>query len=199
VGDCQRKRAFAGAALALLAIAVLLTFREPGAGPRPNARPGATAIQTGPPGSDPAKPQTAGAISPSSAEPSRSSSAAVAAPREREAKRAPALAPGRAAAASGAARVFLAGYLPYSYGHAKARAIRLATDRLLRELEASPPRVPAAVALARPRLISARAEATLGDRAISVLAVVDDGQRRYGVPLELRETGGHWVVSAAGG
>jgi hypothetical protein len=59
--------------------------------------------------------------------------------------------------------------------------------------------VPAAAARAHPGLISARAEATLGDRAISVLAVVDDGQRRYSVPLELQETGGHWVVSAVGG
>jgi hypothetical protein len=199
VGDRQRKRGFAGAALALLAMAVLLTLREPSAGPRSNARSGTTAIRTGvPPGSATAKAQTHGTVSPSPAEPSMSSSASVT-PKEREAKDAPALAPGRATAAAGAARVFLDGYLRYSYGQSRASRIRAAAEQLLRELKRAPPHVPAGVARAHPRLISVRAEADLGDRAIDVLAVVDDGQRRYRVPLELRETGGAWVVTSIGG
>lgn len=163
-------------------------------------RPGTMAIRTGPaPNSDPAEAQAAGTILPSSAEPSTSPSSAATAPTEREAKRAPAVAPGDAAVASGTARAFLAGYLPYSYGHAQARTIRRATDRLLRELEVSTPRVPATVARARPRLVSVHAEAALGDHAIDVVAVVDDGYRRYGLPLELQRTGGRWQVTAVGG
>ncbi len=69
----------------------------------------------------------------------------------------------------------------------------------LRELQRSPPRVPATVARAHPRLLSVRAEVSLGDLAIEVLAVVDDGQRRYRVPLELREIGARWLVTAVGG
>ena len=69
---------------------------------------------------------------------------------EAEARNAPAVAPGDARAAAAAARVFLEGYLPYSYGRAQARRIRAAATSLLRELEASPPRVPASVARARP-------------------------------------------------
>lgn len=199
MGDRQRKRAFAGAALALLAIAVLLTLREPSAGQRSNARSGTTAIRTGvPPSSARARAQMDGTVSPPPAEPSLSSSTSVTA-KEREAKDAPALAPGRATAAAGAVRVFLDGYLRYSYGRSRASRIRAVAEQLLRELERAPPRVPTGLAHADPRLISVRAEADLGDRAIEVLAVVDDGRRRYRVPLELRETGGVWVVTSIGG
>jgi len=69
----------------------------------------------------------------------------------------------------------------------------------LRELEASPPRVPATVARARPRLISVRAEAATGDLDIDVLAVVDDGQRRYSIPLAVRHAGRRWIVTAVSG
>jgi hypothetical protein len=130
---------------------------------------------------------------------SSSRSAGETRPGEREARRAPAVAPGEAARAKRAARAFLVGYLPYSYGRARAERIRAAARRLLRELERTPPRVPAAVARADPRLISVHADATLGDLAINVVAVVDDGQRRYRVPLELRRTRGRWVVTAIGG
>jgi hypothetical protein len=126
-------------------------------------------------------------------------SSAAAAPSEREAKRPPAVAPVTAVVASGAARDFLADFLPYSYGHAEARTIQRATRQLLHELKVAPPRVPVTVARARPRLISVRAAAALGDHAVDVLAVVDDGARRYDVPLELRDNGGRWVVAAVGG
>jgi hypothetical protein len=58
--------------------------------------------------------------------------------------------------------------------------------------------VPAAVARADPQLISVGAEAALGDQAIDVIAVVDDSQRRYRVPFELHDDGGHSAVSANG-
>ncbi|MGH2945758.1 MAG: hypothetical protein ACRDPC_05770 [Solirubrobacteraceae bacterium] len=98
-----------------------------------------------------------------------------------------------------AARAFLEGYLPYSYGRAQAQRIRAAATPLLRELEASPPRVPASVARARPQLISVRAEAATGGSDVDVVAVVEDGRRRYRIPLAVRDTGRRWVVTAVSG
>jgi hypothetical protein len=117
---------------------------------------------------------------------------------EGEPEHVPAVAPSRARAATAAARTFLADYLPYSYGQSDAGRIRAADRRLLRELEASPPRVPATVGGARPRLISVRAEAATGDLGVDVLAVVDDGQRRYSIPLVVRDSGRRWIVTAIG-
>jgi hypothetical protein len=111
----------------------------------------------------------------------------------------PPVAPREARAATAAARAFLAGYLPYSYGRSDAGRIRAAAWRLLRELEASPPRVPGTVARARPRLISVRAEAATGDLDVDVVAVVDDGQRRYSIPLAIRDAGRRWIVTAVSG
>jgi hypothetical protein len=201
MGDSQRKIAFAGAALALLMIAVLLAFREPGRRVRPDGHPpvGTTAIRTGQPPFEPHATQPPMSASPSSLSRSSSPSAGETGPGEREARSAPAVAPGEAALAERAAHAFLVGYLPYSYGRARAERIRGAARRLLRELERTPPRVPAAVARAAPQLVSVHADATLGDLAINVVAVVDDGQRRYRVPLELRRIHGRWVVTAVGG
>ena len=102
--------------------------------------------------------------------------------REREAKRAPAVTPREARRARAAARAFLDGYLPYSYGRVDADRIRGAAPPLLRALHDAPPRVPAAVARARPRLVSLRPEAATGDRDVLIVAAVDDGRRRYDVP-----------------
>jgi hypothetical protein len=66
-------------------------------------------------------------------------------------------------------------------------------------LEASPPRVPASVAHARPQLVSVRAEATTGGSSIDVVAVVEDGRRRHRIPLAVRHTGRRWVVTAVSG
>ena len=119
--------------------------------------------------------------------------------REREARSAPAIAPREAHAAAAAARAFLEGYLPYSYGRADAERIRAAAIPLLRELEASPPRVPASVTHARPQLVSVRAEAATGGSDVDVVAVVEDGRRRYRIPLAVRDTGRRWVVTAVSG
>ena len=114
-------------------------------------------------------------------------------------RNAPAVAPREARAAAAAARTFLEGYLPYSYGRAQARRIRAAATSLLRELEASPPRVPASVARTRPQLISVRAEAVTGGSNVDVVAVVEDGRRRYHIPLAVRDTGRRWIVTAIRG
>jgi hypothetical protein len=55
------------------------------------------------------------------------------------------------------------------------------------------------VASARPRLLSVRARWTTGDRAVTVLAAVDDGQRRYEVPLDVRRARSRWIVTEING
>jgi hypothetical protein len=204
VSGRQRKLAFAGAAAVLLATTVLLTLREPGP-PRQHAdrqRPvGTTEIRIGPPPASGSN-ETSGsrATTQSGARsPSRRSSRAVATRSEREAKSAPAIAPHKARAAAAAARAFLEGYLPYSYGRAQAKRIRAAATSLLRDLEASPPRVPASVARTRPQLISVRAEAATGGSNVDVVAVVEDSQRRYRIPLAVRHAGHRWIVTAVRG
>jgi hypothetical protein len=205
MSDRRRKLAFASAAVVLLGITVFSTLREPGPPPRHDARPqqpaDTSAIRTerlptselGQDGdSHEATPRSSGA-------PSTSSSSAAATQGEREAKSPPAVAPREARAATAAARAFLEGYLPYSYGRAQAKRIRAAATSLLRELEASPPRVPASVDRARPQLISLRAVAATDGSNVDVVAGVEDGRRRYRIPLTVRDTGRRWVVTAVNG
>jgi len=205
VSERQRKLAFASAALLLLAITGFVALREPGLAPGRDAEPQqpastAAAIRTRPAPLEPSDAQgSQGTTQRSSPAPATRSSTASVAQREREAKNAPAVAPGDARAATAAARAFLDGYLPYSYGRADTRRIRAAASSLLRELEASPPRVPETIAQAHPRVVSVRAQAATGGSGVEVLAVVDDGQRRYSVPLSVRDAGGRWVVSAVDG
>src|SRR5450756_52794 len=52
------------------------------------------------------------------------------------------------------ARLFLAGYLAYLYGHTPASQIKGATPELLRSLEAHPPRVSPGMRSRDPRLLS---------------------------------------------
>jgi hypothetical protein len=200
MNDRRRKRAFAAAAVALLGITAVLALREPAhdRGRQPPAD-GAT-IGTGlPPASTAAEPYDSPRSMPSGT-PTPAARSAPGAPRsERESEHAPAVAPREARAATAAARAFLDGYLPYSYGQSDAGRIRAAAGQLLRELEASPPRVPAAVAQARPRLIYVRARAATSDLDVELLAVVEDGQRRYRIPLAVRHAGHRWIVTAVRG
>jgi hypothetical protein len=200
MNDRRRKRAFAAAAVALLGITAVLALREP-AHDRGRQPPADRAtIGTGlPPASTAAEPDDSPRSMPSGT-PTPVARSEPGAPRsERESEHAPAVAPREARAATAAARAFLDGYLPYSYGQSDAGRIRAATERLLRELEASPPRVPAAVARGSPRLISVRAQAATSDLEIALLAVVEDGQRRYRIPLAVRHAGHRWIVTAVRG
>ena len=205
MSDRRRKLAFASAAVVLLGITAFSTLRQADpparrearrqqsadtAGIRADALPKSGFGQTG--DAHEAAPR-------SSAAASTSSSSTAPTHGEGEAKRPPAVAPRSARAATATARAFLDGYLPYSYGRSDAGKIRAAAWRLLRELEASPPRVPAAVARVRPRLISTRAEAATGDLNVDVLAVVEDGQRRYRILLAVRHAGHRWIVTAIRG
>jgi hypothetical protein len=205
MSDRRRKLAFASAAVVLLGITAVSTLGEAGPPARRDARPqqpaGTSAIRTEPlPASELGQDGDAREATPRlSPAPSTSSSSTAPTQGEQEAKSPPAVAPRKARAATAAARAFLASYLPYSYGRAQARRIRAAATSLLRELEASPPRVPASVARARPQLISVRAEAATDGSDVDVVAVVEDGRRRYHIPLAVRDTGRRWIVTAVRG
>jgi hypothetical protein len=98
-------------------------------------------------------------------------------------------------AASRAARRFLAGYLPYSYGRRPAAKIRYVSASLRRTLERQAPRVPPALqAKARPRLQDLRLSGTAGGRVI-LLARIDDGQSRYAALVTVQRRGQRWAVS----
>jgi hypothetical protein len=101
-------------------------------------------------------------------------------------------------AARAAARRFLAGYLPFTYGQAGPRAIEGAGDDLRRRLEAEPPRVPAGEHRRRPRVVLVQANG-VGDVRAAIVALVSDGARRYTVPLELERRRSGWIVTAVGG
>jgi hypothetical protein len=97
--------------------------------------------------------------------------------------------------ASSAARRFLGGYLPYSYGRRNARTIDSATPALRRALASQAPRVPPALAeKARPRVEGLKASGFAPGRVI-LLARINDGQSRYVALLTLQRRGKRWVVS----
>jgi hypothetical protein len=199
----RRKGVFAIAAVVLLGLTAALTLRDPDPRPardlRPGSQPSSTSVRTGsPPVAKPTGPRTSSSDAAAPA-PTDTTVPPGARRSEREASDAPAVAPREDRAATAAARSFLDGYLPYSYGRARARHIQSAAASLLRELGGSPPRVPEAVARARPRLISVRAQAAGSDLEILVRAEVDDGQRRYSILLSLRNRHGRWLVTVVGG
>jgi hypothetical protein len=97
--------------------------------------------------------------------------------------------------ASKAARRFLSGYLPYSYGRRAAAKIRSVSPQLKRELARQAPRVPPALAAkARPRLQGLELSGIAGRRVI-LLARIDDGQSRYVALLTVQRTGQRWAVT----
>ena len=194
MSDRTRKLAFTSAAVLLLGLAVLLHAR----GSPPTARHPAQAL------SSPVVERTPTPAPPTSSRSVQAAEKRTAPARqtvrpEREPSHAPAVAPGKARAATAAARVFLHGYLPYSYGRVRADRIRGAAPALVRALRESPPRVPAAVAKGRPRLVSVLAQAASDDRDVLIVAAVDDGRRRYDVRLTVHDSRGRWVVSEISG
>ena len=95
-----------------------------------------------------------------------------------------------------AARRFLAGYLPYSYGRGPAGRIEAAAAPLATMLRRQPPRVPAADRQLRARLVSLEVASSNGDLGFDLAAVVDDGRRRYSMILAVRPAGDRWLVTA---
>jgi hypothetical protein len=93
-----------------------------------------------------------------------------------------------------AARRFLAGYLPFTYGHGNAAAIAAATPELRAELARQRPRVPVAERRRHPRLELLQTNGVSRERA-TLAALVHDGHRRYTVRLELASTARGWLVT----
>jgi hypothetical protein len=97
--------------------------------------------------------------------------------------------------ASRAARRFLSGYLPYSYGRRDARTIRSAAPSLRSALARQAPRVPPALAeRARPRLERLQVSGIAAAGRVILLAHIDDGQSSYVALLTVRRRGDRWAV-----
>ena len=101
------------------------------------------------------------------------------------------------AEAKRAARRFLAGYLPYSYGRRSPDDIPAVTRQLRAELVSERPRAPAGAQQRRPRIVLLQTEGAGRERA-GILALVSDGERRYTVPLELARLEAGWRVTDVG-
>jgi hypothetical protein len=185
LNDADRPRLFAIAAALIVAAALVLTALDD-AGPAPERDP-----QTAPaPAPLDATADVAAASSPSPA---------PAAPPSEEGTPAPGAAASRAdvAQAKRAARRFLAGYLPYTYGQRAAQEIEDVDPDLRRRLARDRPRVPPQERRRRPRLELLHADGAGRDRA-RMVALVSDGRRRYTVDLELARTSSGWQVAAVG-
>jgi hypothetical protein len=180
--DSDRLRLFAIAVALIAAAAAALTQLE---GPSPAPRPHRAASS---PVTKPQAPATAPTATPDMArgEPSEEGSRTVVRPSRAD-----------VTASKQAARRFLAGYLPYTYGRVHARAIQSATGALQRRLVAQRPRVPAGERRRSPRLTLLQSN-SIGHRHAELLALVDDGERRYTIALELIRTGTGWRVTRAG-
>jgi hypothetical protein len=97
-----------------------------------------------------------------------------------------------------AADLFLAGYLGYTYGHARASAIGGATPALLESLRASPPLVSPGMRARRPRVVALHTSASSG--LLRVSAIVNDGGLvDYSIGLLLTVHGGRLFVSGLEG
>ena len=180
--DADRPRLFAIAVALIAGAGTLLTQLErPGSPPRPTQ-----------PRDTPA------AASPAPAPPPRPEPTAAPAEPSQEGTRTPvAVSPVDVAASKRAARRFLAGYLPYTYGHGRTQRIESATAALRGRLAAQRPRVPAREGRRTPRLVLLQSDA-VGTRRAELVALVDDGERRYTVPLKLTHSAAGWRVDRAG-
>ncbi len=96
-----------------------------------------------------------------------------------------------------AARRFLRRYLPYAYGRSTALKLTAATPELRAQLSREQPRVPTAERRRRARVDLLQSESATRERA-ELLAVVDDGARRYTVHLQLANTPTGWLVASLG-
>lgn len=178
IGEEERRRVFILALTVIAAAAALLIATRPDHhGPSPQ-RPTADRTQSAPP--VPARPVENPAYVP------------VPAP---EGGTAPEHLP--AAPAAHAAQRFLAGYLPYIYGHGSAQAITGVTPALGRELSRHRPRVSPAQRQRHARVVTFRGQP--GPRnTMLVTALIDDdgGVARYPIQMLVsRHRGGRWLVT----
>ena len=92
-----------------------------------------------------------------------------------------------------AAQAFLAGYLPWLYGHGPLRAIRDAATSLLGDLERRPPRVPLTIHSLHPKLVAIALQHHR--RGWQALPNITDGRETYELVLTITQTRGRWLVS----
>lgn len=176
--DPERRRLATLAALGLVALATLLITQQR---TQPEGRPAAS------PAPPPLESQPPARVAQSAERPREREQDP-----EREERYEPT--PADVAGAKRAARRFLTGYLPYTYGRGDAQRIRNVDPALREQLARQPPRVPLTVARkARPRVTTVQAETTARERT-SVLALVADGKRRYTITLGLERGEGQWRV-----
>jgi len=98
-----------------------------------------------------------------------------------------------------AADLFLAGYLSYTYGHARASAIGGATPALLESLRSSPPRVSPGMRVRRPRVVALHSTPA-SSGLLRVSAVINDGGLvDYSIGLLLAVHGDRLLVSGLEG
>jgi hypothetical protein len=182
LSDGDRPRLFAIAVALILGAAAVLALLDDGGSSPPTRAPVATSTDrqsdSRPPAAEPAV-----AAEPPSEE--GQPAAAVEASRRdvAEAKR--------------AARRFLSGYLPYSYGQGHAREIENADPGLRERLARERPRVPPRERRRQSRLELLHANGAGRDQA-RMVALVSDGRRRYTVEFELARTASGWQVTTAG-
>jgi hypothetical protein len=102
------------------------------------------------------------------------------------------------AAARRAAHRFLRDYLPYTYGRRSANQIALASSDLRQRLTMHRPRVSARERNRRAHVVLVQPNGVGRVRA-GMIALIDDGARRYTVALELTRRRSGWLVTDVGG
>jgi hypothetical protein len=102
---------------------------------------------------------------------------------------------GQRPAVEAAARAFMAGYLPFSYGQAAASAIQAVTSQEREDLEANPPQVPAAIHRRHPRIVGVRLKPyAAGEWEVTV--TVSDGTLSYPIVVVAGDLPAGWQVIA---
>ena len=91
---------------------------------------------------------------------------------------------------------FLAGYLPYLYGHRHARSLLDLAPALRAELAHDPPRLTPAQRSRHPRLVALAAVGRPGGRVLATATVAGGGAAAYPVRLLLTRRAHQWVVTA---
>jgi hypothetical protein len=94
-----------------------------------------------------------------------------------------------------ATRRFLAGYLPFLYGRARAGAVRGVTAAVGRTLRRARPRVSPAQRARRPRLAGLALAARDAATVTATATIADGGLAAYPLVFALHRRGRRWLVS----
>ena len=98
-------------------------------------------------------------------------------------------------AVEAAARAFMMGYLPFSYGQERASSIVAVTSQERQDLEVNPPQVPAAVRRRHPRVVGVRMTPyAAGEWQVTV--TVSDGTLSYPIVVVAGDLPAGWEVMA---